>query len=527
MAAESTSRTTSQEPFIRPLTKDEKEIFSETTVKALVWVAAFRDGVALMRPFYDATCESAYTDSYARVGLGPDFFSWSLDKRVTVLLHEVLHILNRHFTRAETFGGMSKLINIAGDFEINCALSMQPRTDISDMIMPNKAPFTYPVNLSMEKYARLLLDDENFKPKGHGCTCPKSDEEAPQGDTADPSGGGEGSSSGDEPQKGEESQGAGSSSPGDTGEGQDQGASPQESSQTPGGEGSSAGDGQDGNPQSDSCPTCGGGTPEGTCDTPTEDRKEGADQAGIPRASETEQNIARRNTAARVAEEKRTLKNKGGIGNGQSLEFLNLVEGFLAPPQVPWQQIFRKKYSLVSDSITTGGADYSMRRLNRRRSDSSFIFPALVQYKPTAMLAVDISGSMGGEDFQAAMAEVEGIMKAAGRTRDGFRAFAVDTRVSKVKTVSSVKDMKFTGGGGTDMAVGLAYVNTLKPRERPDIFVLATDGFTDWTRYEQELLKNTKGGFVHVLLVTNADGFAGVPPSVRKLCTVIDISKRP
>ena len=53
-----------------------------------------------------------------------------------------------------------------------------------------------------------------------------------------------------------------------------------------------------------------------------------------------------------------------------------------------------------------------------------------------------------------------------------------DARVEWVKEILSTKSVKLSGGGGTDMRVGVADAATLRPRL--DVLVVFTDGGTPW-----------------------------------------------
>lgn len=123
--------------WIRKLTQEELGIFTETVLTAVNRTPVFREGFALLSPFVDATAETCYTDKHARVGLSYRFL-YALDPstRATWLTHEVMHLLNNHFTRFATAGVRAARANIVGDLEINTCLHANRTMTTSHMLLP-------------------------------------------------------------------------------------------------------------------------------------------------------------------------------------------------------------------------------------------------------------------------------------------------------------------------------------------------------------------------------------------------------
>lgn len=123
--------------WIRKLTQEELGIFTETVLTAVNRTPVFREGFALLSPFVDATAETCYTDKHARVGLSYRFL-YALDPstRATWLTHEVMHLLNNHFTRFATVGVRAARANIVGDLEINTCLHANRTMTTSHMLLP-------------------------------------------------------------------------------------------------------------------------------------------------------------------------------------------------------------------------------------------------------------------------------------------------------------------------------------------------------------------------------------------------------
>ena len=242
---------------------------------------------ALLVPLVDITCETAYTDVRARVGLGLQFFyKWDNRLRAFALAHEALHVANRHFQRADecgkTFEHAHRMMNLAGDMEINELLldmGVAHSEDEDTFVFPSKWGYErsrtmeeYLASLSLdrdklEELARQLMDELNrcgggepgSDGSGEGQSSDSddsgSDGEGSKGGESDKSGGGQsngsesGTSGGTQSGEGEPGSGSqgdgGSCSSGSDGEGSNGGA--QSGSQGSGnGSGDEAGDGSSG-----------------------------------------------------------------------------------------------------------------------------------------------------------------------------------------------------------------------------------------------------------------------------------------
>jgi len=151
--------------------------------------------------------------------------------------------------------------------------------------------------------------------------------------------------------------------------------------------------------------------------------------------------------------------------------------GELLQPAVDWRKALAAELRrAVAD--TAGAVDYSYRRPSRRASVAgSVVLPALRRPVPDIAVVCDTSGSMTEELLAVALAEVEGLLRAVGLTRQ-LRVLACDTAVGPTRRVSSARQVELVGGGGTDMGVGIAAAAGLRPR--PAITVVLTDGFTPW-----------------------------------------------
>lgn len=145
----------------------------------------------------------------------------------------------------------------------------------------------------------------------------------------------------------------------------------------------------------------------------------------------------------------------------------------LAAPTVPWRKVLAGMVRRAA-ALTTGRITYTYARPGRRRLPG-IITPAMRAPRVTAAAVIDTSGSMGRDDLDAALAEVGGVIKAVGGT---IRVIACDADAGTARNVRTARDVNLTGGGGTDMRVGIAAAEALRPA--PDVIVVLTDGDTPW-----------------------------------------------
>jgi predicted metal-dependent peptidase len=129
---------------------------------------------------------------------------------------------------------------------------------------------------------------------------------------------------------------------------------------------------------------------------------------------------------------------------------------------------------------TYGVTDYSYRRPSRRQRQmgtGDVILPAMRCPVPSVAIIADTSGSISDKMLAQTLAEISGILKAMGRG-EGIRVLAVDNAVQSCSRVFGPRHVQFSGGGGTDMGVGLIAAAKLNPA--PQLGVVITDGYTSW-----------------------------------------------
>jgi predicted metal-dependent peptidase len=175
----------------------------------------------------------------------------------------------------------------------------------------------------------------------------------------------------------------------------------------------------------------------------------------------------------RVAEDvKQHAKGRGTVPAGLD----RWAEQVLAPPVIPWSQVLRAAL-LTAIADQAGRTDYTYARPSRRRLPR-IVKPAMRGPSVTVAIVVDTSGSMSQADLAAALSEIAGVLSAAGVARDRVTVLCCDAAATTARRVRSVHDVALTGGGGTDMRVGIAAA--AKARPAPNVIVVLTDGYTPW-----------------------------------------------
>lgn len=452
---------------------------------------------ALLVPFVDITCETAYTDVRARVGLGLQFFyKWDNRLRAFALAHEALHVANRHFQRADecgkTFEHAHRMMNLAGDMEINEILldmGVAHSEDEDTFVFPSK--WGYERSRTMEEYlASLSLDRDKLEELARML---EELQNRSGGGKDGSSGSGEGQS-GDSDESGSDGEG---SKGGKSGGGQSNGGESGTSGGAQSGEGEN-GSGSQGDGGSCSSGSEGDGKGDWTSQyvranvghacgsrSNSEDDREGErieGETGVRGRAMADVEGARQDAEALVRE---AADGSNSMGSGAGDSWVRLLAR-MAPPRVNWQSVLAGVVGRSMSSRVRGNRYATYKRPNRRRQGGEFVWPSREDNKPTVHVAVDTSGSMGRDDYAHAVSEIEGILRAsASGAAIGF--YGVDTQMSeRPRMVSHVRDLKAFGGGGTDMAVPYEWMagewaaGGKHRRELPDVHVLVTDGWVDW-----------------------------------------------
>jgi predicted metal-dependent peptidase len=146
-------------------------------------------------------------------------------------------------------------------------------------------------------------------------------------------------------------------------------------------------------------------------------------------------------------------------------------------PKVDWRRLLAAEVRRAVADVA-GAVDYSYRRPARRAAAAApVVLPALRRPVPEVAVVCDTSGSMTEDLLVAALAEVAGLLGSLGLARQ-VRVLACDAAAGPAQRVSSARQVRLTGGGGTDMGAGIAAAYALRPR--PAVTVVLTDGYTPW-----------------------------------------------
>lgn len=148
----------------------------------------------------------------------------------------------------------------------------------------------------------------------------------------------------------------------------------------------------------------------------------------------------------------------------------------LAPPVVPWHRVLRGAVR-ASLGEAAGRTDYTYRRPSRRRLPG-IILPALRGPKLTVSIVVDTSGSMSASDLSAALSEIGGVLKSGGIAGDRVTVWACDAQTAEPQHIRNLRDVVLTGGGGTDMRIGIDAACQTRPE--PQVVIVLSDGDTPW-----------------------------------------------
>lgn len=156
------------------------------------------------------------------------------------------------------------------------------------------------------------------------------------------------------------------------------------------------------------------------------------------------------------------------------------AEALLAPSKVPWRRVLSASIRRALGA-KYGDFDVCYTRRSRRQAGgrSGIIMPGTFTPTPTLAVVRDTSGSMGGDEIQQVTIEVEAIAKQLGIRGKELRVVDVDAAVHAVRDYKGASTLtEVSGRGGTDMCVGIAFAEEMKPR--PTAVVVISDGGTPW-----------------------------------------------
>lgn len=148
-------------------------------------------------------------------------------------------------------------------------------------------------------------------------------------------------------------------------------------------------------------------------------------------------------------------------------------------PQVPWQKLFRRLLTNAGERAA-GCRDHTFAKVSRREpARSDLLASSPIDRKIRARIIVDTSGSMGTDDLDQALSEINAILRTS-NFRDSTEVGSCDSAVHSCERVFKASKVKLVGGGGTDMSVPLNALRTERAATRPHVLIIITDGITPW-----------------------------------------------
>lgn len=358
-----------------------------------------------------------------------------IDTLAACLIHEIGHILRRHFERFEARGvtqHTAHLAAIAGDCELNDDIIEDLK--LTEKLFPDvKLPEWVWVpstigcadHMSMEHY----YDHLRATPPP-----PQLQKEMAAGDGVPRDGNGnpEPSMPGDDPRGGKKT---------------DQRAK----SRALGRFGGQCGSGAHGVQEEWDQPPPGNGGPEGL---------EDADARDIERM-----------TANAILEE--AQRGRGRVPG----DWVQWAHEIIRPKPIPWEQLAEAALSRAIDQVA-GVVLHSYSRPSRRQSAfEDAIMPAMRRPVPFVANIGDTSASMSDRDLQLVRGIVTDCCDSLG-ARIAFVACDADIH-NEVQYATDGSHLELRGRGGTDMRVGIEFALT-EIIPRPDLIVVSTDGDTAW-----------------------------------------------
>lgn len=236
--------------------------------------------------------------------------------------------------------------------------------------------------------------------------------------------------------------------------------------QMPGGQG----EGKDGKGKGDKFSDAAGKNPlkgGSSSDGIERDFEEPSDaDGGPPTVKPLEQELIKRDVATKIVE---AAKSRGTIPGGLTRWAQELLK-----PRIDWR---RELKASVRHAIEdkAGDQDYSYARPSRRQLPD-IVLPSMRDPQVTPAIVVDTSGSISDDYLKQFLGEVQGCIKSCGL--DQIPVIFCDAQTYGVQRVNKATKLQAKGGGGTDMGVGIAEAEKLRPR--PNIIIVLTDAYSPW-----------------------------------------------
>jgi predicted metal-dependent peptidase len=191
------------------------------------------------------------------------------------------------------------------------------------------------------------------------------------------------------------------------------------------------------------------------------------DEADVDKVDDLDAQAVRRDVAHQVAQ---------AVDRGERVSpGLVLWARAYLDPQVPWQRVLRSALSRPLRAVV-GASEPTWTRPDRRAASVPHVLrPGSRRVRPQVAVVIDTSGSMSRSLLNVAVTEIDAIVRRSGAATT---VVVCDEVAASPQHVRTIAELQLTGGGGTDMRVGIDAALQLRPC--PQIVVVLTDGLTPW-----------------------------------------------
>lgn len=406
----------------------------------------FLGNLALRLKLIDATkwCPTAATD-FKHMYFNRDFIDrCTLEETKFVIAHEVMHNVYDHCTRTKSMGFDPKLANMAQDYVINLELK-----DLQIGAFPSSETMSNPAFIEFIK---------EYDPKGYekykkefagkpGVLCEEKYRDMPSEEVYGIL------------KKDQDEQGDSGKSSHDMHMGQN------------GGKGDGEGDGED-----HECGDCNGtgkgDGKNGECETCDGTGNDQSGEYGPIKITKEELDRMPDEMRKAVMDAAKVAEGADGMAGSVPGGVKKLIDEW-TDSKIDWRDYLN---SVVQSTLKS---DYTWQRQSRKSLSTGFYLPAMDNDDMVSVdLAIDTSGSMGGQMLLDILGEVKGIMEQFADFR--LRVWCFDTQCYKVyeygpDTLDDIYEFALQGFGGTMFECNW---EMMKEQEiMPDQFILCTDGY--------------------------------------------------
>lgn len=169
---------------------------------------------------------------------------------------------------------------------------------------------------------------------------------------------------------------------------------------------------------------------------------------------------------------------EGGILAGRMGAKIPRVIGDMLEPKVDWREVLRE----FVNNATKGSDEYTWRKFNKRQMANDIYLPSMENESIGELIvAIDTSGSIGGEELTEFASELASICSVA--TPSKVRVLWWDTEVHGEQIFLpehylNIKELlKPQGGGGTKVSCVSEHLN--KQRVEAEAIIIFTDGYLE------------------------------------------------